>query len=58
MPGFGIDKERLITKRGPFEFPGGLCRQATYFHLPLAVQGNWCGQSVGWEVSVNARPIE
>jgi len=58
MPGFGIDKERLITKRGPFEFPGGSCRQATYFHLPLAVQADWCGQSVGWEVSVDARPIE
>lgn len=58
MPSFGIDKERLITKRGPFEFPGGLCQQATYFHLPLAVQADWCGQSVGWEVSVDARPIE
>lgn len=58
MPGFGIDKERLITKRGLFEFPGGLCRQATYFHLPLAVQGDWCGQSVGWEVSIDAQPIE
>ncbi len=58
MPGFGIDKERLITKRGVFEFPGGLCRQATYFHLPLAVQADWCGQSVGWEVSVDARSIE
>jgi transglutaminase-like putative cysteine protease len=58
MPGFGIDKERLITKRGPFEFQAGLCRQATYFHLPLAVQGNWCGQSVGWEVSLDAQPIE
>jgi hypothetical protein len=58
MPGFGIDKERLITKRGPFAFPGGLCQQATYFHLPLAVQGNWCGQSVGWEVSIDAQAIE
>ena len=58
MPGFGVDKERLITKRGPFSFPGGLCQQATYFHLPLAVQGDWCGQSVGWEVSVDAQTIE
>ena len=58
MPGFGIDKERLITKRGPFAFPGGLCQQATYFHLPLAVHENWCGQSVGWEVSIDAQPIE
>jgi hypothetical protein len=58
MPGFGIDRERLITKRGPFAFPGGLCMQATYLHLPLAVQGNWCGQSVGWEVSVDAQPLE
>ncbi len=58
MPGFGIDKERLITKRGPFEFQAGLCRQATYFHLPLAVQGDWCGQSVGWEVSLDAQPIQ
>ena len=58
MPGFGIDKERLITKRGPFELQAGLCRQATYFHLPLAVQGDWCGQSVGWEVSLDTQPIE
>jgi hypothetical protein len=58
IPGFGIAKERLITKRGPFAFPGGLCQQATYFHLPLAVQGNWCGQSVGWEVSIDAEEIE
>jgi hypothetical protein len=58
MPGFGIDRERLITKRGPFAFQEGLCRQATYFHLPLAVQGNWCGQSVGWEVSIDAEVIE
>ncbi len=58
MPGFGIDKERLITKRGPFAFPDGLCQQATYFHLPLAVQGNWCGQSVGWEVSIDTELIE
>ena len=58
VPGFGIDKERLITKRGPFSFPGGLCLQATYFHLPLAVQGNWCGQSVGWEVSIDALPAD
>jgi len=48
----------LITKRGPFEFQAGLCRQATYFHLPLAVQGDWCGQSVGWEVSLDAQPIQ
>ena len=58
MPGFGIDKERLITKRGPFSFPGGLCQQATYFHLPLAVHENWCGQSVGWEVSIETQAIE
>lgn len=58
VPGFGIDKERLITKRGPFAFPGGLCQYATYLHLPLAVQGNWCGQSVGWEVSIDAQPID
>jgi hypothetical protein len=58
MPGFGIDKERLITKRGPFELQAGVCRQATYFHLPLAVQGDWCGQSVGWEVSLDTQPIE
>ncbi len=55
MPGFGINKERLITRRGPFALPGGLCRQATYFHLPLAVRGNWCGQSVGYEVSIDAQ---
>ena len=54
MPGFGIDKERLITRRGPFALQDGLCRQATYFHLPLAVQGNRCGQTVGWEVSIDA----
>lgn len=58
MPGFGVDKERLIVKRGPFSFAGGLCQQATYFHLPLAVQGDWCGQSVGWEVSIDAQAIE
>jgi len=58
MAGFGIDKERLIVRRGPFSFPGGLCRQATYFHLPLAVQGDWCGQSVGWEVSIDAEPVD
>jgi transglutaminase-like putative cysteine protease len=58
MPGFGIDRERLITKRGPFALQGGLCGQATYFHLPLAVRGDWCGQSVGWEVSVDAQVIE
>lgn len=58
MPGFGINKERLITQRGPFVFPGGVCAQATYFHLPLAVQGDWCGQSVGWEVSIDAEEIE
>jgi len=58
LPGFGIDKERLITKRGPFAFPGGLCAYATYFHLPLAVQGNWCGQSVGWEVSIDMVEIK
>ncbi len=57
VPGFGEDKERLITRRGPFQLPGGLCRQATYFHLPLAVRGNWCGQSVGQEVSIDARLI-
>ena len=34
-----------------------MCRQATYFHLPLAVRGDWCGQSVGWEVSVEAQEI-
>jgi hypothetical protein len=27
-------------------------------HLPLAVQGNWCGQSVGWEVSIDAQPVQ
>ena len=58
MPGFGIDTERLITKRGPFALQDGLCRQATYFHLPLAVRGDWCGQTVGWEVSIDAQPIE
>jgi hypothetical protein len=58
MPGFGIAKERLITKRGPFALQDGLCRQATYFHLPLAVQGDWCGQSVGWEVSIDSQVIE
>jgi hypothetical protein len=58
MPGFGIDNERLITKRGPFAFQDGLCQQATYFHLPLAVRGNWCGQSVGWEVSIDAQVLE
>jgi len=57
MPGFGINKERLITQRGPFAFPSGLCAQATYFHLPLAVHGDWCGQSVGWEVSIDAEEI-
>ena len=57
MPGFGIDKERLITKRGPFALQDGLCRQATYFHLPLAVRDDWCGQSVGWEVSIDARVV-
>jgi transglutaminase-like putative cysteine protease len=58
MPGFGIDKERLITQRGPFAFPGGLCAHATYIHLPLAVQGNWCGQSVGWQVGIDAERIQ
>ncbi|MBN1933922.1 MAG: transglutaminase domain-containing protein [Anaerolineae bacterium] len=58
MPGFGINRERLTTQRGPFAFPGGVCAQATYFHLPLAVQGDWCGQSVGWEVSIDAQEIE
>jgi hypothetical protein len=58
LPGFGVDKERLITKRGPFAFQDGLCRQATYFHLPLGVRGDWCGQSVGWEVSIDAQAIE
>lgn len=58
MPGFGINKERLTTQRGPFAFPGGLCAQATYFHLPLAVRGDWCGQSVGWEVSIDAEEIK
>ena len=58
MPGFGMDKERLITKRGPFALQAGLCRQATYFHLPLAVQGDWCGQSVGWEVSIDTEIIQ
>jgi hypothetical protein len=58
MPGFGVAKERLTVRRGPFALQGGLCRQATYFHLPLAVRGDWCGQSVGWEVSIDARPIE
>ncbi|MBN1639743.1 MAG: transglutaminase domain-containing protein [Anaerolineae bacterium] len=58
MPGYGIDKERLITKRGPFAFPGGLCQQATYLHLPLAVHGDWCGQTVGWEVSIDAQPLD
>lgn len=58
MPGFGVDKERLVTMRGPFSFPNGLCAQATYFHLPLAVQGTWCGQSVGWEVSIDAEEIK
>jgi hypothetical protein len=57
MPGFGIDKERLITRRGPFALQDGMCRQATYFHLPLAVRGDWCGQSVGWEVSIEAREM-
>jgi transglutaminase-like putative cysteine protease len=58
VPGFGEDKERLITRRGPFELPDGLCRQATYFHLPLAVRGDWCGQSVGQEVSIDAHLIQ
>jgi transglutaminase-like putative cysteine protease len=58
MPGFGVPKERLITKRGPFALQDGLCRQATHFHLPLAVRGDWCGQSVGWETSVDVQEIE
>jgi hypothetical protein len=58
MPGYGISRERLIVRRGPFALQGGLCRQATYFHLPLAVRGDWCGQSVGWEVSIDARLVE
>jgi transglutaminase-like putative cysteine protease len=58
MPGFGIDKERLITKRGPFTLQDGLCRQATYFHLPLGVRGDWCGQTVGWDVRIDAKVIE
>ena len=58
MPGFGVNKERLIVRRGPFALQAGLCRQATYLHLPLAVHENWCGQSVGWEVSVDAQVIE
>lgn len=58
MPGFGVSKERLITKRGPFAFQDGLCRNQTYFHLPLAVKGDWCGQSVGWETSIDAQAIE
>ena len=58
MPGFGISRERLTVRRGPFALQGGLCRQATYFHLPLAVRGDWCGQSVGWEVSIDSRLVE
>ena len=58
IPGFGVPKERLITKRGPFAFQDGLCRHATYFHLPLAVNGDWCGQSVGWETSIDVQEIE
>ena len=58
MPGFGVDRERLITKRGPFALQDGLCRQATYLHLPLGVRGDWCGQSVGWEVSIDAQSID
>jgi transglutaminase-like putative cysteine protease len=58
MPGFGIARERLTVRRGPFALQDGLCRQATYFHLPLGVRGDWCGQTVGWEVSVDARLIE
>jgi len=58
MPGFGVSKERLITKRGPFAFQDGLCRHQTYFHLPLAVRGDWCGQSVGWETSIDVQVIE
>jgi hypothetical protein len=48
----------MIVRRGPFELQAGLCRQATYFHLPLAVHENWCGQSVGWEVSIDAQLLE
>jgi transglutaminase-like putative cysteine protease len=58
MPGYGISRERLTVRRGPFALQGGLCRQATYFHLPLAVRGDWCGQSVGWEVSIDSRLVE
>jgi transglutaminase-like putative cysteine protease len=57
-PGYGIDRERLITRRGPFALQDGLCRQATYFHLPLAVRGDWCGQSVGWEASIDAQLLQ
>jgi hypothetical protein len=57
MPGFGINQERLTTQRGAFTFPGGVCAHATYFHLPLAVEGDWCGQSVGWQVSIDATEV-
>jgi hypothetical protein len=58
MPGFGLDKERLLMQRGPFALPGGLCQYATWLHLPMGVQGDWCGQSVGWEVRIDAELVD
>jgi transglutaminase-like putative cysteine protease len=57
IPGFGVYKERLITKRGPFALQDGLCSLMTHFHLPLAVKGEWCVQSTGSDTSLSVEVI-